>query len=264
MPLQKGHSPEVVSSNIKELVKAGHPQKQAIAIALASKRKFKKMASGGLADDEYAGSDFDSSGTPQPVDSGDEDAMLVHKPAGGSKLDYRGDEPMHDDEQRSLNEIREDGEYYPSEVENPMEQEEAKGFAAALRREAMSSLSPENYAYGGNVENKKSAKVPAGDRFDKPEVVKGMDPATENFALGGLVDDPGRIHDELGSKPEEDMTDGVEDAGASLRSGEADLDHSVRNDYVVGSPKPPRDLGISQEAMEAIRQKRMKRRYPIV
>lgn len=252
MPLQKGRSPEVVSSNIKELVKAGHPQKQAIAIAIASKRKFKKMASGGLADDEYASSDFDATGTPQPVDSGDEDAMLVHKPSGGSKLDYRADEPMKDDEQRSLNEIREDGEYYPSEVENPMEQQEAKGFAAALRRQAMSALSPENYAMGGEAmlykENKKLAKVPEADRF----------------AMGGLVDDPGEIHDELGSKPEENMTDGIEEKGVNMKSEDADLDHSVRNDYVVGSPKPPKDLGISQEAMEAIKQKRLKRRYPIV
>ena len=34
MPLQKGSSNAVVSSNIKELIASGRPQKQAVAIAL--------------------------------------------------------------------------------------------------------------------------------------------------------------------------------------------------------------------------------------
>ncbi len=49
MPLKKGKSPEVVSANIRELVKSGRPQKQAIAIALAKKRKY---SSGGMVEDE--------------------------------------------------------------------------------------------------------------------------------------------------------------------------------------------------------------------
>lgn len=47
MPLKKGHSREVVSNNIRELVDSGHKPKQAIAIALANARKYKKMAEGG-------------------------------------------------------------------------------------------------------------------------------------------------------------------------------------------------------------------------
>ena len=34
MPLKKGRSKKVVSGNIKEMMKAGHPQKQAIAAAM--------------------------------------------------------------------------------------------------------------------------------------------------------------------------------------------------------------------------------------
>ena len=34
MPLQKGHSNKVVNNNVKELIKAGHPHQQAVAIAL--------------------------------------------------------------------------------------------------------------------------------------------------------------------------------------------------------------------------------------
>lgn len=45
MPLKKGSSKAVVGSNIGELVKSGHPQKQAVAIALSESRK--KRAAGG-------------------------------------------------------------------------------------------------------------------------------------------------------------------------------------------------------------------------
>lgn len=42
MPLKKGSSKKVVSSNIRELRHSGYPQRQAIAIALSQKRKSRK------------------------------------------------------------------------------------------------------------------------------------------------------------------------------------------------------------------------------
>lgn len=41
MPLKKGSSKKIISGNIRELIAAGHPQKQAIAIALRMAGKSK-------------------------------------------------------------------------------------------------------------------------------------------------------------------------------------------------------------------------------
>lgn len=40
MPLKKGKSKKVVSKNIKEMVSAGYPQKQAVAASLSQARKY--------------------------------------------------------------------------------------------------------------------------------------------------------------------------------------------------------------------------------
>lgn len=39
MPLKKGKSKKTISSNIREMMHSGHPQKQAIAASLSQARK---------------------------------------------------------------------------------------------------------------------------------------------------------------------------------------------------------------------------------
>jgi len=246
MPLMKGHSKQVVSKNISEMIKAGHKPKQAIAASLANARKYRKMAEGGMAEDAGYESDYEDDesqatkmaygGMATYANGGavEEDQDVEH--GGMEDIDpyvredrYKGgkDESMDEmgrkgpeDQKRSLNEIREDGEYYPDEVANPEEQKEARGFAAALRRQAKMVMNPENYAEGGLVQ-------------DGPE-------------------EDQRMH---GTSPELDwIDDGTAEPMSSMPMKPDGLEYKPKE-------REPSGPGLSREAMEALREKKKNRRY---
>lgn len=156
MPLKKGHSREVISHNIKEMIKAGHPQKQAIAASLANARKYKKMADGGMVVSE----DMDEGlGTTDSQDA-----------------------------ERSLNQIRIEGDYHPETIANPEHEEHDKMLARALYK-------------------------------------KGEEDEILNLAMGGLVQPE---HDmDMGNKPSEEMQGETSEPMSELEEEHAELGHPV-------------------------------------
>lgn len=139
MPLKMGVSPETVSGNVKELMKSGRPQKQAVAIAMAHKRKSKiMMAKGGMVD---ADDDMDA-GT-----NNSEEAL------------------------RSLAEIQEQGEMNPSSITNPSYQKDRDLLAKALFDKAQQSEEL-SFAEGGLV-------VGASDGMNGSEPDLDLDAGTE-------------------------------------------------------------------------------------
>jgi len=144
MPLKKGVSSETISHNIRELRMSGHPQKQAIAAALAMKRKSAKKgyAEGGMVD-EY--------------DDNDDPMMSAGHPGMPAMVSHAEEERQSGGEPGlSIVAYSMKGESHPDEVANPTEMDEDRMFAAALRKKASMAMSTENpegaYAMGGLVQ----------------------------------------------------------------------------------------------------------------
>jgi hypothetical protein len=244
MPLRKGTSSNVVSSNIKEMMKAGHKQKQAIAAALSMKRK--SMYEGGLVN-----SDFDEEGTPRPVDIGDEDKYETSMPASVDEhLSYKPD----DEDERSIVEISDDGQYDPSDVANP------RSLAEALA---------EHFADGGSV--------PQASPTPVPQKVADAQQSMRNafhYAEGGEVDSAEKEHalaaqedesevgykmaqaEPVGDKPSPKEDDGSEEPMSSMPKRPDRLEHKIE-----GAPKDEMGKGLTEAARLAIMNNKKKRRY---
>lgn len=278
MPLIKGHSQKVVSSNVRELMNSGRPQKQAVAISLAKARKYKKMSAGGMAqydaherhfdESEDQGRPFARGGMVQDVvhggmedmpgekmgkSDGDEDEEALgpmHKIPGGGLARHESDAEMDrkgpEDQKRDLHEISEDGEYYPNEVANPNELMELQGFAHALRRKAKVAMSPENYWGGGMVE-----KLGAQGYLDGPDMV---DVQGRRYAQGGLVQDGPEEDQRLHGNHPEGIVDHPDSSEPMSNEPYKPDDHHPPG----GDPTGPE---LSEEAKNAIRNKKAGRRF---
>lgn len=128
MPLKKGHSREVVSQNIHEMVRAGYEPKEAAAAALSSARKYKKMAMGGM------------------VDADDDEGL-------GTNNDEEAN--------RGLYEINVQGNYNPAGVENPAAERHDDTLAKALYMKAQDEGMMQ-YAMGGLVQGNTADDEPVG------------------------------------------------------------------------------------------------------
>lgn len=153
MPLMPGHSKEVVGHNIKEMIKAGHPKKQAIAASLANARKHKKMADGGMVDD--SGTD---SGAIQSIsydnkpDKGH--GAIIFKAEGGM-VAKEGDYDLDEEHERGIYDLMKQGDQPP--VANPEEEDMEKHLAMMLHKYAEDR---EYMAMGGYVEPDSGDETP--------------------------------------------------------------------------------------------------------
>lgn len=159
MPLKKGHSPEVIRQNVREMVAAGHDPKQAVAAALSTARKYKKMWYGGM-----------------------------YSEGGEVSVDEDDDASSYNSEQaeNSLGAIRDMGEYHPESVASPESQDHQRDLAKALwdKQESYEMMSE-----GGLVEGMDGDEMPdehmASDT-DEPMSDMPEKPAPLEHTMSGL------------------------------------------------------------------------------
>lgn len=270
MPLKPGHSREVISSNIEEMVKAGHPRKQAIAAALSNSRKSKK-ANGG---------------------------KLMHMDEGGNVLDAEarkhiaphnfalagGRYPIHDiaHARNALARVAQHG--------SPAEKSEVQKKVHA-KYPSIGKSDGGGYADGGIVTddmddgagsdwNENSVRsngeeqalaVSRPDQVESPEYQdsermlakhlherseKNEEEELDGMADGGLVQDGPAGDEPTGTEPDlEFINDGSEEPMNSMPAKPDGAEHSEIDGVPEVTPS-----GLSEEAMKAIREKKMKRR----
>lgn len=126
---------------IKEMVRSGMKPKQAIASALAKKRKMKMMADGGMIDASDAEEmDMGSPEIPDPESMTDDGGY------GG-----KNNEQM----QRTIDDIARQGRFQEESIASPMQEDHDRMLAKALEMQ--------NFAMGGLVEDGPEGDEPTGN-----------------------------------------------------------------------------------------------------
>lgn len=279
--MKKGFSQQVVSHNVKEMIRSGHKPKQAVAAALASSRKYKNMAAGGMFEGDF---EEDEAKDKMPEENEDMADNTMSPGIGPQKLamgGMAGEHPNHakmqkkfmaekgqpgvemmangglvdNDEdvdsdfdeqaQRGLNEMRIQGGFREEPVMDPDQQHKERELAKALYNKAESE-EVEGYADGGEVDPKSDPYnnfIKYAKNQPYPPIKKKQEDEKQ-MAMGGLVE--GSEDGKLGNKPSEDMADGVEDKHKMPHEG-GQMMHKL-----------------DQATMEAIMERKKKRRYALV
>lgn len=267
MPLKHGVSRDVVSSNIKEMMASGRPQRQAIAAALSMKRKSmkkKKMADGGMLEDGEMHDEHMAEGGKLDANARAHIAKKNFALPGGR---YPIEDASH--ARNALARVSQHG--------SP--EEKAKVRAAVHRKypdmgkadggvisddmdKGLMSDDDENANVGlmehnslGQVheDSVESPEYQDAERMLAKHLYEQSEKEEMGYAQGGLVIGDKQMM--TGSQPELDwINDGSEEPMSEEAGHEADLEHPVEDGV-------PDGMGISKEAMDAVMERKKKRRY---
>lgn len=221
--MKHGKSREIIASNIKEMMRAGHPKAQAIAAALSHSRK---MADGGIVD------------TIKSMFSDDEDDTKKQHKAMGDGLTQSMDKKKASDFSKGFNGDSDDSKMAHGgavEGDYDLDGEHERGLYDLMREGDQPPVA--------NPEEQDQERALAKRLLDHSENMEYM-------AMGGMVEDM-----------DGDETPEPHESGGSAESmddenREADEDHSEIEGVPGLSPSP-----LSKEAMAAIAMKKMKRRF---
>lgn len=229
-PLKMGIKPETISGNVKELMKAGRPQKEAIAAALSMKRKsMKKMAEGGMVEGQDA-AEMMPAMHPTGVEMADTGESLYKenkKSAKVPEMDRFADGGM----------IGDDGD---EDATSDLDQEADRTIG---EESILGDMNPEKVY---NPEYQDHERMLAKKLFEKSEREENK------YAEGGLVVKSGHV-DSVGDKPELDwINDGTEEPASLAPVNESGVEHPL-------SVPPGPEL--SEAVKQALLSSKKKRRY---
>ena len=279
--MAKGHSRKIISQNIKEMVNAGHPVKQAIAASLATARKYKKMAFGGNASldekrgkhmDDHPRKDGEGWGNPKYSNPGFADGGSVESREEiearnaaimAPKSSYADGGPVEDINEKAQNWLFGKEEPKPSPSPKPKQVEGGHyGFSGVAGYSQGGPVEDEDYVDHADDADQEHERglwtlMKQGDQgpisnpdtlSDEQKLAKMLHKKQESmepYAVGGLVE-------EMDGDETPEVEPGVTSEPMSSEPSKPSMGYAERE---------PSGEGLSEEAKKALAMKKKKRRY---